>query len=137
MSRWMGSLIKLADLEVETLQKRLRDIGDRRVAIQMVLDALALEDREERAHADRDASFGWYLTGFREGLKQRRARASADLTALDHEERGARDALAEAFETQKKYETLAETARLAAARETNRREGLALDELALRMTGAR
>ena len=137
MSRWMGSLIKLADLEVETLQKRLRDIADRRVAVQMVLDALAMEDREEREHADRDAQAGWYLTGFREGMKQRRARAQADLAALDLEERGARDALSTAFESQKKYETLAETARLAAARETARRETAALDELALRMTGTR
>jgi flagellar FliJ protein len=137
MSRWIGSLIRLADLEVETLQKRLRDIADRRVAVQMVLDALAMEEREEHAYADRDATAGWYLTGFREGLKQRRARARADLAALDLEERGARDALAEAFESQKKYETLAENARLAAVRETARRETLVLDEVALRMTGTR
>ena len=38
--KWMGSLVRLADLEVETLQKRLRDIADRRLAVELVARAL-------------------------------------------------------------------------------------------------
>ena len=129
---WMASLIKLADLEVETLQKRLRDIADRRTAIELVLESLVLEGREETARATLDASAGWYLVGFREGLKARRLKAEADLKACAMEEAGARDALSRAFEEQKKYEMLAETARLTAARKAARLETAALDELALR-----
>ena len=134
-SNWLGSLIRLADLEVETLQKRLRDIADRRCAIELVLQSLEMEGREESARATVDAAAGWYLVGFREGMKARRARAEADLKACALEEAGARDALTRAFEEQKKYEMLAETARLAAARKTARLETAALDELALRRTG--
>jgi flagellar protein FliJ len=133
----MGSLIRLADLEVETLQKRLRDIADRKVAVELVLESLDQEGREESARATLDASAGWYLVGFREGLKGRRARAQADLHALAMEEAGARDALTRAFEEQKKYEHLAETARLAAAKKMAKLEAAALDELALRRTGTR
>ncbi len=137
MSNWMASLIKLADLEVETLQKRLRDLADRRATIDCVLESLALEGRQESAHATLDASAGWYLVGFREGMKVRRVKAEADLKACAMEEAGARDALAQAFEAQKKYETLAETARVAAVRKFAKLETAALDELALRRVGVR
>ncbi len=128
----MASLIKLADLEVEQLQKRLREIADRRVAVELVLESLAMEGREETARATLDASAGWYLVGFREGLKARRAKADADLKVCAMEEAGARDALSRAFEEQKKYEMLAETARLTATRKVAKLETAALDELALR-----
>ena len=137
MSNWLGSLIKLADLEVETLQKRLRDIADRRLAIELVLESLAMEGREETQRATVDASAGWYLVGFREGLKARRANAEADLKVCAMEEAGARDALSTAFEAQKKYEMLAENARIASARKVAKLETAALDELALRRTGTR
>ncbi len=137
MSNWLASLIKLADLEVETLQKRLRDIADRRAAIELVLESLAMEGREETQRATLDASAGWYLVGFREGLKARRAKAEADLKVCAMEEAGARDALSRAFEEQKKYEMLAETARVAARRKLAKLETAALDELALRRTGTR
>ena len=113
--KWMGSLVRLADLEVETLQKRLRDIADRSCAVELVLESLDQEAREETARATADAAAGWY-----------------DLRALQLEEAGARDALSRAFEEQKKYEHLAEAARLAAARASGRREAAALDEIALR-----
>ena len=136
-AKWMGSLIRLADLEVETLQKRLRDIADRRTAVELVLESLGMEGREETARATLDASAGWYLVGFREGLKARSAKAEGELKALALEEAGARDALSRAFEEQKKYEMLAETARIAAARQAAKLEVAALDELALRRTGTR
>jgi flagellar protein FliJ len=135
--KWMGSLIRLADLEVETLQKRLRDIADRKAAVELVLESLDMEGREESARATLDASAGWYLVGYRDGLKARRARAEGDLQALALEEAGARDALSTAFEEQKKYEHLAEAARLSDLRTVARRESAALDELALRRTGTR
>ncbi len=130
--RWMGSLVRLADLEVETLQKRVADIAERRCAVELVLESLDREAEEESAHAQADAAAGWYLVGFREGWKTRHARVEADLRALVREEAGARDALLHAFGEQKKYEHLAEAARLAAVRATGRREALALDEIALR-----
>jgi flagellar FliJ protein len=134
---WIQSLIRLADLEIEQLQKRAKEIGDRRVAIEMVLAALEHEAVEEAAHAQNDAAAGFYLVGFREGWKLRKAHAQAQLSACKLEEQGVRDALIQAFEGQKKYENVAESERVAKLKVTDRRESAELDEIAMRKTGTR
>ena len=48
------------------------------------------------------------------------------------EEQGARDALSEAFEALKRFETVAENFRLAEEADRAKRENAALDELGLR-----
>ena len=130
----MGSLIRISTHEVETLQKRLADIVDRRTHAELRLAVLEAEGESEMQNARADAEAGWYMVGFREGLKQRQAVAAAAIDTLALEEAGARDALAEAFEALKKYEHVAENHRLAARKEAGRRETAALDELGLRRT---
>jgi len=137
LTKWAKSLIRIADFEVEMLQKRLREIADRRVALELVLASLDAEAEAETAHAQQHAEAGWYLAGFRQGWKIRRAKAEADLRTCELEEAGARDALSQAFEAQKKYEQVAETARLVRVKEEGRREAAVLDELALRSAGTR
>src|SRR5204863_89282 len=75
---------------------------------------------------------GWYMLGYGEGLKIRKAAIQTEIDAIEMEERGARDALSAAFEEQKKYEQVAETARVAAVKEVSRRETAELDEVGLR-----
>jgi flagellar FliJ protein len=75
------------------------------------------------------------MAGFRQSMKLRRAKLNSELNLIAQEEEGVRDALAVAFEAQKKYENLAETARLAAVKVEARRESAELDELALRRSG--
>ncbi|MDP1632247.1 MAG: flagellar export protein FliJ [Caulobacter sp.] len=128
----MGSLIRISTHEVETLQKRLADIVDRRTAAELRLIFLDAEGEAELENARTDAEAGWYLTGFREGLKQRKAAAQTHLDTIAQEEAGARDALAEAFEALKKYEHVAEITRVSVRKEAARRETAALDELGLR-----
>ena len=132
---WIQSLIKMAELEVETLQKRLKEIADRRDAVLNTLELMQQEANAEAAQARKSAEAGWYMAGFREGMKQRRAKLAGDLRGIAQEEQGARDALAFAFEEQKKYEKLAENARLAAAKTLAKRETAELDELAMRQAG--
>ena len=132
---WAQSLIRLSTFQVEELQKRVREIEDRRALARLSLVALDRQSEEETLRAAGDAEAGWYLIGFKEGLKTRRSKILSELLALDLEAQGARDALATAFEAQKKYEHVAEAARVQLARETARREGAALDELALRRAG--
>ncbi len=129
---WAQSLIRLSTFEVEELQKRVREVEDRRASSRLALVKLDREAEEETQRAAADAQAGWYLVGFKEGLKARRSKILGELLALDLEAQGARDALAHAFENQKKYEHVAEAARLQLARETAKRESAALDELALR-----
>ena len=80
----------------------------------------------------------------RQVSQQRQARIRTKISwrrrlidALEAEERGARDALAQAFEEQKKYEQVAETARTLELKETARRESAAMDELGLRKASGR
>jgi len=132
---WMESLIRMAELEVETLQKRLKEIADRRDAVLRTLELMQQEANAEATTARKSAEAGWYMAGFREGMKQRRAKLAVELRGIAQEEQGARDALALAFEEQKKYEKLAENARLTAAKTAAKRETAELDELALRRAG--
>jgi flagellar FliJ protein len=62
----------------------------------------------------------------------RKAKVQAEIDAIALEEMGARDALNLAFEEQKKYEQVVETARRVEAKEAAKRETAALDEMGLR-----
>ena len=132
MTAWAQSLIRISNYEVETLQKRLAEITARRTSAEMriaVLDAEA-EIEQERAREDADAAM--MLQAYLNGWKARKAAAEGDLTTVDAEEAGARDALTGAFEELKKFEHVAEMTRLNAAIEAGKRETAAFDELGLR-----
>ena len=134
---WSDSLIKLATFEVENRQQRLAEIARRLAAAETKLAILHAEGEAEAKRAREDAQAGWYLLGYAEGLRARKAAVQAEIDLILAEERGARDALAEAFEEQKKYEHVAEGMRLAAAKETRRRETAELDEAGLRASARR
>ena len=129
---WAQSLIKIATFEVETRQKRLADVVERRMRLETELAVLQAEGEAEAKHANDSPDSGWYHIGYADGLRVRKAAIEAEIAAMAAEERGARDALSQAFEEQKKYEHVAESARVAAVKETGRRETAALDELGLR-----
>lgn len=134
---WTDSLIKLAGYEVDALQKRLAEVVDRRVQAEMKLVLLTAEGESEAAHARGDAEAGLFQTGFLEGLRIRKALAQIDIDRLGLEEAGARDALAAAFEEQKKYEHVAAEMRQTEVKRAARVETAALDEIGLRRAGAR
>ena len=129
---WSQSLIKLSTYEVETLQKRLGEIVDRRMAAQQRLARLLHEGAEEVAYAANDIESGLRITAYLQGLRLKKTAIEAEIRAIEAEEVGARDALSEAFEAQKKYEQVAENERVAERKEAGRRETAALDELGLR-----
>ncbi|THD62178.1 flagellar FliJ family protein [Phenylobacterium sp.] len=129
---WADSLIKLSTYEVENRQLRLTEIARKRADAETRLRVLIAEGEAESKRATQDAEAGWYHAGFAAGLKVRKAAIQAEIDALEAEERGAREALAEAFEEQKKYEQVAENMRVAQVKETNRRENAELDEVGMR-----
>ena len=134
--KWTNSLIRIANHEVETLQKRLAEIVEKRTAMEMRLAALHAEAEAEQARARDDAEAGWYHVGFVRGWLVR-AEERKEKIALSHtEEAGARDALSRAFEDLKKFEHVAEMARVADLKEQDRRETAALDEMGLRRASA-
>jgi flagellar FliJ protein len=125
-------LIKLSTYEVENRQLRLTEIARKRADAETRLRVLIAEGEAEIKRATQDAEAGWYHAGFAAGLKVRKAAVQAEIDTLEAEERGAREALAEAFEEQKKYEQVAENMRVAQVKETNRRENAELDEVGMR-----
>jgi flagellar protein FliJ len=129
---WKESLIRISSYEVEMLQRRLAEVVARRADAELRLIIMAAESEAEIVRADQDAQAGWYRAGFLQAMRNRRAAAQGEIANLTAEEAGARDALAEAFEALKRFEHIAEAARLAAVKEESRRETVALDELGLR-----
>ncbi|MDB5461942.1 MAG: fliJ [Phenylobacterium sp.] len=129
---WSESLIKLATYEVESRQQQLAEIARRLAHAEMRLALLQAEGEAEATRATEDAQAGWYHAGYAEGLRIRKAALEAEIDVILAEERGARDGLAQAFEEQKKYEQVAESMRLAALKETNRRENAEFDEVGMR-----
>ncbi len=129
---WAHSLIRLSTYEAEVLQRRLAEIVERRLAVDLRLAILEAEGEAEAIFSADEAAASLYRAGFLEGLRIRKARVQAEIDAIGLEELGARDVLAEAFETQKKYEQIAENIRLTEVKQVARRERAELDELGLR-----
>lgn len=134
---WRQSLIRISNHEVETLQKRLAEIVERRGQAEIKLALLEAEAEAETRGADGGAEHGRQLAEFLRGVKIRRSILQAALAAIAGEEAGARDALSQAFESLKKFEQVAEMARLADEREAARRETAALDEMGMRAASRR
>ncbi len=129
---WAKSLIKLSTYEVEVLQKRMGEITERRMQAEMKLVMLEAEGLAEAERIRNDAEAGWYQVGYAEGLRLRKNAAQLAINEIVAEEEGARDALTQAYEEQKKYEQVAESIRLTKVKEQAKLETAALDELGLR-----
>jgi len=129
---WRRALVRIASYDVDELRKRLSAIFDRRQALEMKLVMLAAEVEAEMRHADSDAELRVYRAGFLQGAKMRREKIDADIAEIALEEAGARDALALAFEAQKKFEHVEEMARVAGVKLAARRETAEMDEIGLR-----
>jgi flagellar FliJ protein len=135
--KWADSLIRIATHEVETLQKRVAEITQRRIASERRLAEMRAEAESETHRARTDPEAGWYHLGYMKGWQAMREQLVQQIAALHAEEAGARDALSKAFEELKKFEHVAEVARLNAAKEQARRENAAFDEMGLRKASGR
>jgi flagellar FliJ protein len=131
-AKWADSLIRIAKHEVETLQKRVAEITARRVACERRMEQMHAEAEHETQRARTDPEAGWYQAGYMKGWRVMREQLTQQIAILTAEEAGARDALSKAFEELKKFEHVAEMARLADAKELAKRESAAMDEMGLR-----
>jgi flagellar export protein FliJ len=134
---WRESLIRISNHEVETLQKRLVEIVERRRQGEIKLAMLEAEVEAETQVVGRDAEAARDLADYMRGVGVRRGVLKAALAAIVTEEAGARDALTQAYESLKKFEQVAEMARLAGEREAARRETQAMDEMGVRAASRR
>ena len=132
MTAWAQSLIRISNYEVETLQKRLADISERKTTAELKVITLDAEAEGERARAAADPTAGMMLSAYLDGWKLKKAAAQSTVAEIGAEEEGARDALTGAFEELKKFEHVAETTRLNQLIALAKRETAAFDELGLR-----
>ena len=130
--KWAASLTRIANHEVETLQKRLAEVVGRRTDAELRLTLLHAEAEAETENARADPEAAMFHPQFIKGWRVRCTRVETLIADLAAEETGARDALTRAFEELKKYEHVVEAARVLEVKETARRETAALDELGLR-----
>ncbi len=134
MPKWAKSLIRLSTFEVETLQKRLAEVVTRRTHCEMKVATLDAEYELECARAAEDASLGHHLGAYKRGFNHRRETVAADLDLIMQEEEGIRDQLGLAFEGLKKFEHVAEIAKIKRATAARKAEDAMLDEVSLRMS---
>ena len=132
MTAWAQSLIRISNYEVETLQKRLAEVAARKAEAEMRVAVLDAEVEIERQNARLDPSSGMMLQAYLKGWAMKRADAEGVVAAVAAEEEGARDALTSAFEELKKFEHVAEAARLSKLLAAAKRETAAFDEMGLR-----
>lgn len=134
MSRWTKSLIRIANHEVETLQKQVAEIVGRRLEVQAHQARLEAEAQAEAQHVRENPEAGLSHLAYMSGVRLRRQAYHQALVGLDQEEDLVRQALAEAFEALKKYEIVAQNMQLAEDRELARQETAMLDEMGLRLS---
>lgn len=134
---WAGSLTRIANYEVETLQKRVAEIAGRKLDAELRMSLLEAEAEAEAENARTDREAAMFHPRFVQGWRARKADLQAKITAIAAEESGARDALTRAFEELKKYEHVVELAAVTARREAGRREAAAMDEMGLRRAAMR
>ena len=135
--KWAKPLIRIAKHEVETLQKRVGEITLRRLASERRLEEMRVEAAREAERARTDPDAAWCHAAYLKGWRVMRERLNEQIAALNAEEAGARDALGKAFEELKKFEHVAEMARVAEAKELARRESAVMDEMGLRKAAGR
>jgi flagellar FliJ protein len=134
--RWADQLIRLSNFELELLQTRLAEVVERRTRAELKMAVLIAGGEAEMVIARSDPEAARGLAAYTEGLKQRKAAVQREIDLALAEEEGAREALTEGFEKLKKYEQVAENARVVELREAARRETAALDEVGLRRAAA-
>jgi flagellar FliJ protein len=132
MGNWARSLIRISNYEAETLQKGLAIIVNRRTHLEMKLATLDAQTELEIAGARSDHQHMTQLPHFLTGQELRKNALLCELDETLNEEASVRDQLTMAFENLKKFEHVAETARLHQLAAIERTEQAALDEAALR-----
>lgn len=125
------SLIKIHAFELDEKRRALKQIEEFRQSIEISITQLATRVAEEQAAA-RASDEGAYAYGpFARSVIQRRGALQESLASVTAQAEEARDAVARAFETLKKYEITKAGRDSEAVAEARRRERILLDELGL------
>jgi len=134
---WDRSLVRLSTYEVEVQQKHLAEIAARRAAAERSLADMLAQAEVEAERSVGDAESARLFSRYIEGVRARKLMIEQEIHRISLEEAGAREALNQAFEEQKKYELVSVNIQRAKAKKQAQIEMAALDEIGLRRTAAR
>jgi flagellar protein FliJ len=125
----LQTLIKLQKLYVDEQRQQLAKLQDMLETIEQKIAVLEIEKAREQVAAEENpdarATYGVYLKNMQMKKKVYDQERQAALYAIEI----ARTKLSELFEEQKRYEVAEEARAEAEAKEENRRDNLALDEI--------
>jgi flagellar protein FliJ len=127
----LDTLIRLADAEIDTARLALQKVLAEEDAVREKLNELAVQVEHETDLAAKDPDLARQYGVFIDHVKRKRQKLNVQLDAIKPKVEAARDALAEAFANQKKYEIAKQNRKDAADAEGKRKEGLVMDELGL------
>ena len=127
----LATLIRLAGSEVDEARRALQAVLAEEDALIEAMAALEASVIREQEEAGTDPTMRAALSAFLIRARNERADLQQQRQDLQPKIAAARDALAEAFGNQKKYEIAQENRVLAEAAEDARKETLFLDEIAI------
>jgi flagellar export protein FliJ len=127
----LETLIRLAGADIDTARLALQKILAEEDAVRAQLSDLAAQVEQESSLAAKDTDLARQYGVYIDHAKRKREKLNGQLDALKPKVEAARDALAEAFANQKKYEIAKQNRDDAAAVEQKRKDGLVMDELGL------
>jgi len=127
----MESLVRLHRWQVDERRRHLAELDGLAERLRQELERLGEEERSEAAAAadSMEAKFGY--AGYIRHVMERRRTLEQSLAEVEAQIVQARDALAEAFEEMKRYETAAANRERLRLQRAARREGIELDALAI------
>ena len=125
------ALIKVHSFELDEKRRSLKQIEEFQQQILGSLESLEHEMTDEQAAAAHSVEGNYAYGGFAQGVIKRRTALQESLASVNLQVEEARDAVAQAFETLKKYEITKAGRDSAAVAEARRRERILLDELGL------
>jgi flagellar protein FliJ len=130
-TKGLRSLIRLAEAELDDKRRVLVEFEQQEATLQARAASLEAEKENEQRLA-RDLEFGAFAyAGYARGVIARRERLAAQIAGMQPQLEEARQAVSDAFQTLKRYET-ALAARLKADKdEAERKDQQAMDEISL------
>lgn len=127
----LDTLIRLAGSEVDDARRALQAVLAEEDTLRAEIDALKRAVEHETEAAKNNPEFAGGIGAYLARAKGQRETLSKAMAELRPRIEAARDALAEAFANQKKYEIAMENRDAADVAEDKRRDGIALDEIGL------
>ena len=129
--RGIEALIKIHTFELDEKRRALKQVEEFRQSIESSISQLEGQVINEQDAARHSEEGIYAYGGFAQSVIQRRAALQQSLASVTEQVDTARDAVAQAFETLKKYEITKAGRDSEALAESRRRERILLDELGL------